>query len=397
MLRHQPTNSGATNPLLSMVIRGRWLAGWVALLPGLARAGSFQAGPYLQDLRRDGITVCWTSGTLTRGTVDYWPLAPAKARRQRAVEPGPATYHRVALSGLQPRTRYAYSVPLESGRASGSFVTAAAPGQPFRFVALGDTRTNLDRFGAVAARARESHPDFVLHLGDLVEDGRNERQWQDFFTVGAALLRSTGFYPVLGNHELSGAPYFRYFGPRRDYSFDYGDAHFTLLDGNRPVGERADQDAWLRSDLATHQEARWRIVALHPTLFSAASLQVRRLMAIRFRARLLPILREGRVALILSGHDHTYQHHVFREVHQIVSGGGGAPLSPIRADTPFVVTAKSLHHFCGIEVSPEEIRVRALEADGSLIEQFSIRTLTTPRAASPLPRSTGKPARTSLR
>jgi hypothetical protein len=335
----------------------------------------FDKGPYLQKPLPNGITVCWVSDQETRGTVRYRP-APAQkgepAAELTAREAAPARFHRVKIAGLQPHTRYLYSVMAGGQRQDGSFMTAAAPEQPFRFVAYGDTRTQPDQHAAVLARIAAFQPDFILQTGDLVQDGTNETQWDEFFRMAGKVLRDTPYYPVLGNHERNGAPYFRYFDVAREYSFDYGNAHFTMLDSNRPPAEHAEQEAWLRKDLAAHRDATWRIVAFHHTPYTCVAMEKRRTAAAALRARLEPIFLAGKVGLVINGHDHDYQHHFANGIHYVVTGGGGAPLYAVQLDTTFTKAAKKAHHDCEITVDGRRISVRAVEPNGSVIEAFEI-------------------------
>src|SRR5207248_1623832 len=104
--------------------------------------------------------------------------------------------------------------------------------------------------------------------------------------VARETLRNTPIFPALGNHEQDGAAYLRYFDVARDYSFDYGNAHFAALDSNRPPAEQGAQVAWLRKDLAAHQEATWRMVFFHHTPYTCVNKPGRRELAEKLRARL---------------------------------------------------------------------------------------------------------------
>ena len=88
--------------------------------------------------------------------------------------------------------------------------------------------------------------------------------------------------------------------------------------------------------------------------------------------RLEPILAEGRVQLVINGHDQDYQHHVANGIHYVVTGGGGAPLYSVTPDTPYVKTAKMAHHHCELTVNGSTIEIRAVEPDGNVIEEFTI-------------------------
>src|SRR5205823_6334426 len=143
----------------------------------------------------------------------------------------------------------------------------------------------------------------------LVANGENQEQWDEFWQVVAPFVRQTPYYPALGNHEGNGAPFFNYFGPERDYSFDYGNAHFLALDSNRQSSEFEDQQEWLRHDLARHHKATWRIVFFHHTPYTCVAMPARRIQSVALRQRLEPIFKAGHVQIVLSGHDHDYQHH----------------------------------------------------------------------------------------
>lgn len=339
-------------------------------LAAQAGAGSIQ-GPYLQEARTDSMTVCWATSTESRGTVEYRETDRGE-RFRRVGERRNTRYHRVRLAGLRPYTRYEYRVECSGQRREGSFRTAPLPSQPFHFAVYGDTRTQADQHARVVRSIQRFHPDFAIQTGDLVENGTAEAQWSTFFAVAAPLLQDAPYYPALGNHELGGAPYFRYFAVPREYSFDYGNAHFMVLDSNRPREEDALQESWLREELAAGAKSTWRIVALHHTLYISSTSPRRRRESAALRARLEPILQAGGVALVLSGHAHNYQHHFASGIHYVVTGGGGAPLIDLGAKTPTLVAARKAHHHCEVTIRGRRLWIRAVEPDGTTIEKFEV-------------------------
>ncbi len=348
-----------------------------ALVAAAARAEVVK-GPYLMNPTTSAITVCWVSDGSTTGAVRYkLPGVTRWATASDAATLGKTRYHRVRITNLRPYTRYAYAV-VDNGAARtppATFLTAAPPNQPFRFVAYGDTRTQPDKHAAVIARIVAFRPDFVLQTGDQVANGEREPEWDVFFATAQPMLKDAAYFPELGNHEHTAAPYFKYFPVARDYSFDYGNVHFVGLDSNRPNGEKTAQDAWLRRDLAAHQSATWRVVFLHHTPYTCVDIAQRRLDSAGLRARLEPIFQAGRVQLVITGHDHTYQRHVGPTgIQYVVSGGGGAPLYDIRRgdDTPFTVAAKKSYNDCEITVSGPRLSLRAVEPDGTEIERFDL-------------------------
>ena len=342
------------------------------LTVGVSRAGepgTIVKGPYPMMPTTYSVAICWVSAEESSGgTVRYGKIGVA-------TETGPKTrYHRVVITGLKPYTRYPYRVTQGAETSEpATFLTAAPPKQPFKFVAYGDCRTQPDKHTAVVQRILAFQPDFVVQTGDLVADGTVEPQWDVFFKTVAPLIRNTAYFPALGNHERQGAPYFRYFGVPREYSFDYGCIHFVALDSNRPESEFAEQEAFLRKDLQAHQGATWRVVFFHHTPYTCVDKPGRRELAAKLSARLEPIFAAGKVGLVINGHDHDYQRHVSAAgITYLVTGGGGAPLYAVTPDTPFVKKAKSVYNDCEISVDGPTLSVRAVEPDGSEIERFTL-------------------------
>ena len=341
-------------------------AALLAVLGAAAQASGVAKGPYLMSPTQTGITVCWVSDAPTMGTVTVAGVA------ETGKDAATTQYHRVTLKGLKPYTHYTFSVSCDGQTKTGGFTTAALAGQPFKFVAYGDNRTQPEIHAAVLKRMSLFHPDFIIQTGDQVANGTVEAQWDEFWQAAGAALSQTAYYPSLGNHERKGAPYFRYFGMPAEYSFDYGDAHFIGLDSNRPEAEYAAQQAWLEKDLKAHQNAKWRIVFFHHTIYTCVDKPGRREESAARAKRLEPILIAGRVQLVINGHDHDYQRHVAKGITYLVTGGGGAPLYEVTPDTPFVKKAKKAHHHCELIVSGDTISARAVEPDGAVIEEFIV-------------------------
>ena len=89
-----------------------------------------------------------------------------------------------------------------------------------------------------------------------------------------------------------------------NFSFDYGNAHWTVLDSN-PYVDWTDPElrAWVERDLAAAETHTWRFVAFHHPASTRRKAhfddQQMRLLADVFEA--------GRVDVVFSGHVHNYQ------------------------------------------------------------------------------------------
>jgi acid phosphatase type 7 len=331
-----------------------------------ARAAGIDKGPYLMHPTTVGITVCWISNEPEAGTV------AVEGARETFEEAVSNRIHRVRVTGLEPYKLYKYSVTCGSDKKGGSFRTAAPPGQPFKFVAYGDNRTQPKVHRAVLNRMSRFEPDFIIQSGDQVADGTKETQWDEFWQVASKALSRSAYYPSLGNHEKNGSPYYRFFDVPAEYSFDYGDVHFVALNSNRPAAEFRAQEEWLRKDLAAHQDAKWRVVFFHHTVHTCTAIPSRRVGAAALAKRLEPIFQEQKVQLVVNGHDHNYQRHVANGITYIVTGGGGAPLYNVKPNTPYLITAKKAHHHCEINVDGSKMAVRVVEPSGRVIETFEI-------------------------
>ena len=145
-----------------------------------------------------------------------------------------------------------------------------------------------------------------------------------------------------GNHEYKTADAEGYFGfwerqaqqARPDghsyYSFELGDWHLVALDSSIDVSAGSAQARWLRSDLAG-STARCKLAFSHHPRFSSGwhgdALEM---------GAIFQILYDGRVSVVLAGHDHDYERFAplnpsgevepGRGVRSFVVGTGGAPL-----------------------------------------------------------------------
>src|SRR5262249_37605910 len=154
--------------------------------------------------------------------------------------------------------------PGDAGR--GSFKTApAADGGAFQFVVYGDTRTRHDvHRNVIAGILKSAHPDFIMHTGDLVENGTDNSLWPIYFDAERELLRRAAIFPSLGNHERHAGNYFEFMQAKPYYSFNWGAAHFIVLDTDIGTfgSNEAERDAywsaqkrWLEDDLAASQKS----------------------------------------------------------------------------------------------------------------------------------------------
>jgi Icc protein len=141
----------------------------------------------------------------------------------------------------------------------------------FRFVLLGD-RTGESQPGVfeqawkgVAAQ----NPAFVVSVGDTIEGTRDataEAQWQAVEQTLSAWKRFP-LYLTPGNHDVwserSAQLFEQYAGHPLHYSFDYAQAHFTVLDNSRSDRFPPAELAFLEEDLRRHNEQPLKFIVSH--------------------------------------------------------------------------------------------------------------------------------------
>ncbi len=208
---------------------------------GLCAAQKIAGGPFVVNATPKSATVVWI---VQSDEATLHPPSGAPARTSPSLRVETTTF-----TGLQPNTTYEYDVSGQDA-GKGSFKTPPSGPGPYRFVVYGDTRTRHDVHRQGDRRDCETRfPDFVLHTGDLVADGKDGAMWPIFFDIERELLRKTAFFPSLGNHERNSHEYYDFFQVRTPYySFNWGNAHFIVLNsdiGNVGVERvRASETFW---------------------------------------------------------------------------------------------------------------------------------------------------------
>lgn len=200
------------------------------------------------------------------------------------------TFYTVRLTGLTPATSYEGTIAMAAETISLPIDTPPVELTAFEALFIDDSQCGetYEPFAELLAKALARHPQaaFLADIGDLTDNGQSDWHWQSFF---AALLagraKAMPFAPVMGNHECYGLDW-KFALPRRYlasfavpgngsrnfpgyyYSFDYGPAHFIMLntqfeelDGLKP-GLLQEELLWLKHDAADSHKP-WKIVLMH--------------------------------------------------------------------------------------------------------------------------------------
>ena len=237
-----------------------------------------------------------------------------------------------------------------------SYRAAVAADAPRMFVLFGDSRKTLggefwrarydrERLEVIRALADE-RPAFIVNTGDLVSAGSDRAEWRQFHEENQPLFsRKVPYFPGLGNHEYMWncreglENYFASFPDlrgRKWYEVRFPPVLVLVLDSN--LGELADgevdaQDRWLSETLAAagkDEGIRHVILACHHAPFTNSVVHGdSRDVQEHFLRR-----RSPKVCVVFSGHVHAYERFLIDGVQCVVSGGGGAPLTPVDLEKP---------------------------------------------------------------
>lgn len=332
-------------------------------------------GPYPQNANTDFIEIIWETNEKTTKNEVHWGLTLDLGNISSefyGIILLNQNLHVVNLDGLSSSTKYYYKVVSDSIESEiYSFYTTFKRNNTVRFIAYGDTRgvwDNWQHASIVANKIEEHKPHFVLHTGDVVNDGKNKSQWVDFFSISQFVHNST-LYPVLGNHEHYGISYFRYFSlphNERWYSTDNGPVHFVGLDSNPRNALKLSQLLWLIKDLRANKQP-FTIVFFHHPLYSSGNHG----STLYLRWLWRPIFEHFNVDIVFNGHDHNYERGRVKDVNYIVTGGGGAPLYNV-GESWWTIYSEKTYHYCLITANQSKLTFQSIKPDGSLIESFMI-------------------------
>ncbi len=356
--------------------------GVAVLVSGLPRveAATLARGPYLQLLTNSSVTIVWNTDGSAACALEIGPLGdPAPA----VVTGNTGTVCAVPVGGLLPGTQYAY-VPLADGAplTGASVFRTDDPRSPYTFLVVGDTGTGSTAQFTVATRMLESAADLIVHTGDMIyPDGEPQDFDPRFFVPYGDLLPTTALWPCLGNHDVhtaDGAPWRDAFhtpannasATENYYSFDYGNAHFVVLDSEHSLTPGSSQYVFLDTDLAA-STATWRFVFFHRTLYSSGSHGGNTTL----RAALAPLFDRYGVDIVFMGHDHHYERTVPLRDGAVVgpdqgtvyvtTGGGGATIRSV-GQSWFTAYAEAAHHFVRVSVAGGMLELEMVRSDGAV-------------------------------
>jgi acid phosphatase type 7 len=248
---------------------------------------------------------------------------------------------------------------------------SSLPGKPI--VVYGDTRNGHEVHKKIISQIIKLKPEAVFHTGDLVFNGKCERNWSIFNSIVGDLARTTPIYPALGNHERKVLHINQDLKLPNDgkwYSVNLQNIHFIVLDVESKYTAGSEQYNWLHKDLENQPAStKYTVVFTHYPFYTTGP---HKSHIKRLRRELIPLFKKFGVDAVFSGHNHCYERSFADGIYYIVTAGGGAPLyGPVRKDSVSQLYIKD-YNFCVLEQNGDTLYVNAMDTAMRRIDRFYI-------------------------
>lgn len=293
---------------------------------------------YLQLAAPHAMTLRWGTEQAATDTL-FYGLAADKLDQQ-LTESSATVSHKLRLKGLQADTRYYYRIQHQGQWLQPQaewFVTSPISGtsRAARIWVLGDpgksrARPQVRDAGLAwlkgHAQGRTAYADVLLTTGDnAYTSATNAEYLREFFLPYAKVLKNIPLWAVYGNHDARRWAFYKLFDQPFDgesgglasnskhyFSFDYGQAHFILLDNHHfDLSPETAMTDWLVRDIKQTRQ-KWVIVLFHHPPYTGGThdsdnKKDSRGRMTRTRENLLPVLEKAGVDLVIAGHSHVYE------------------------------------------------------------------------------------------
>jgi len=262
----------------------------------------------------------------------------------------------------------------------------------FTFGFISDTQQGTKKHQKVTniieKRLKEIKVNFLLHTGDVVHKGADNKEWLTYFGVAQRYLKGLPIVAAVGNHAYQGKKengivpdlfkkYMRWKGSEK---VGYQTAlfpHFQLVIINSnfdKIGEHVEQQKkWLEDTLREAQrEGRPVIVGMHHPPFASSMMTITKEM-VTLRKQYVPLFEKYGVKLVLNGHTHMYERSFQNGVHYVIAGPAGGTRAMPLGTNPNRVFAKFLAMtFSTITVTKGRIALRSWDHHDKNIDNLEI-------------------------
>jgi hypothetical protein len=343
--------------------------------------------PYLQHIQETQAQISWRTVEKTTGTV---LIGPQKGSPEASLSTGGLNNkHNVIVDGLEPNTRYFYSVIVNESMIleDASFVTAKPSStNKLSYFVLGDSGTGRESQikvrNALLNEYNRNAVDFLLHVGDVHQQAGDEYD-SIYFDIYQPLLQELGFFLAIGNHDVitdNGGPFLDSFSPPgtnghpdgRYYWHTWGNSFFINIDTNLDVRKGSPQYDFIIEALSSEEQknADWTFAYFHHPPYTEYWPAWEGDQ--RVRDDLVPLFEEFEVDMVFNGHTHSYEHGIIDQVHYLIAGGGGGNLDPFGRNVPHVRFSTAEYHFLRVDIDGLKLEMKAIDSNGSVFDTVEI-------------------------
>ncbi len=269
--------------------------------------------------------------------------------------------------------------------------------QPWKFIVYGDTRSEDDDHRSVLRSIKNNTPDyqFIMNVGDVVEDGEQTDQWETWQDACNDELGGTGqdsvppeYMSCVGNHDDGGDPNWKQYlsGQNKLYgndgtffTVDYENVRIVVLNTEDP--DSPEQLAMLNKAINENPKT-WLFTIWHKPIFAFGSKSYQGDLHQKWGVPLY----NGGADIMFMGHAHYYVRSKKLELNgdknppldpvngtaHIVTGTGGASRDDVEPDTDgndYMVDGYSSDlSYTELTVNGNKLELRQIDTDGKVID-----------------------------
>lgn len=384
--------------------------GLLPTVPALAATGSsalieeenhFVAGPYLQNMSTQAVTIMWITHKNCFSWVEYG-AGTFTSKREFGYTNGLIEannrINKITLSGLVPGADHKYRIvsteilgykgsKVEFGETITSplygFKTPSNSEEEFKLVIFNDIHDRPQIIPQLLYRhgytGNKRDYDFVVFNGDCFDWVTEESQMVEHLIKPSVDIFASEMPFILtqGNHECRGSfsrrlpAYYAYPDDKYYYAFTRGPVRFVILDSGEDKTDdsveygglsafdryRQTEAKWLEKEIESDEfkKAAFRVVLIHISPYHSGDWHG----TMHCREVFGPLLNRAKIDLQISGHTHRYGTHDANADHNYPIVIGGGPLEGNR-------TLIKLH------ATTRELNLKMIRDDGEVVGKYTI-------------------------
>lgn len=244
---------------------------------------------------------------------------------------------------------------------------------------------------------------FVISMGDLVDNGEQYWQWARWLEGAAGMIDKIPIAPISGNHEdytlnwkmTEPHTYLNIFTLPKNgiegfdeyfYSYDYGNIHFTVIDTQQDELAELKPDlfakelAWAEKDLASTNKP-WKVVLMHKHIFNFRVDGSFNAIGNTF----MPLFDKHKVDVVFTGHIHSYRRTVPIYQGAVAENGTiyistGVAGERLRVNSPMQINLEAatnpqpnLPNYLVLQTAAGEMKIQAFTQKGEIIDSVTLR------------------------